>query len=58
MLVDFNLFVMLCHFFNDANASMILTINSFKSKKSNAIVTLEFTVYNIRCLLSHRLSKI
>ena len=33
MLVDFNLFIMLCHFFNDANASMISTINSFKSKE-------------------------
>ena len=33
MLVDFNLFIMLCHFFNNANASMISTINSFKSKE-------------------------
>ena len=29
MLDDFKLFIMLCHFFNDANASMILTINFF-----------------------------
>ena len=32
MLVDFKLFIMLCHFFNDPNASMSLTINSFLIK--------------------------
>ena len=34
MLDDFKLIIMLCHFFYDANASMIWTINSFKSNQS------------------------
>ena len=34
MIDDFKLFIMLCHFFNDANALMSLTINFLPSSTS------------------------
>ena len=48
MLDDFKLFIMLYHFFNDANASMSLTINLFLNQINQTKISLLTISTNVK----------
>ena len=48
MLDDLKLFIILCHFFNDANASMSSTINFFLNQSNNGVLA-KFNIAFLTC---------